>query len=291
MIRIKNKSIKVISVIILACIGLTACSNESSKKEPTIYVSMAMGKEMPKEFERYEDVHKTGIHTKTEKIELRDAKKTRPSFFDKNVEYDYFESICEYEYKDSENLGKFYSVFDRYCDESEKYFVSYIRGTDYICQYLDKTESVDEVSKNYISLEQGKDIAEKFIKDNIDRYKEYTYEEAYLLMGTHYYSYVRFINGYKTDDMIEVGVKENGKVRMYTAFDYAKYDTLMDVVTKENLEEAKKILLEQVDFLENVDKGTEKFKIYTNEKGEVFLQMTVEPAGIGFLAALYVKVE
>lgn len=271
--------------------GLTACADESSKKEPTIYVSMAMGKEMPKEFEMYEEAHKTGIHTKSETLELKDAKKTRPSFFDNNVEYDYCESICEYEYKDSENIGKFYSVFDRYCDESEKYFVSYIRGTDYICQYLDETKNSDETEKKYITEDDGKKIADLFLKENIARYDEYVYLDVYNITGEYIFDYVRYIEGYITDDTIRVVVDEVGKVVAYVAFDYAKYDTLMDVVTKENLEETKKILLEQVEFMENVDKGTEKFKICTNEKGEVFLQMTVEPAGIGYLAALYVKVE
>ena len=119
-------------------------------------------------------------------------------------------------------FGTYYSQFDRYENDSE--IIDYLHGTDQIVYYSTPSDSDPAIS--LMSEEKVKAIAEAFILDIISQ--ESFDQLSYVQMSTDALNryallYVRYIEGYPTDETISIWIDKDGTVSGYNGYNVGKY--------------------------------------------------------------------
>lgn len=212
---------------------------------------------------------------------------------------DYFYTEYKKENIYSEEYGTFYSAYDVYKYHGNT--VKYLKGTDIISYY--KTESnlsgLDKYSK---SEEESRQIAEDFLLKYIctqDELEKYTYNSVEKVDSDYSccVSYVRYILGYETDEIINVYINREGKVWEYTNSNRMKFDLLPETLTKEDLDNAIQKMKDKVNSIDGV--SNTKFgepRLTTSTMGELYIVIGINyTIQLGEVSeekseALYVKV-
>ena len=126
----------------------------------------------------------------------------------------------------------------------------------------------------------AKQIAEDFIlkiitEEDFSKFDEGVFS-PYAGSGLYAVLYTRYINGYATDDSINVVVTPDGEAVMYNGRYVGKYDTLESKLTKEKLDAANEKLRTKIEEmnLKNLSMGISR--IVTTISGEAFLRIPVQ---------------
>ena len=272
------KWVKKILVVILAiCImlWLCSCSNEAAEKKtdnnPLILAVSAQGVTNSK-VHGIGDPTEYGLYTASERRQLSDARNTVKSPFNSSKELQYKCSECIFKNSLNAEIGDFYCIYDEYSSGKED--IMLLHDTDIVCFYH-KEYNPDE---SYPLMEEVevRAIAENFLKSIMseETFSKFDYKRMSMdALGRYGLAYVRYIEGYPTDETLSVFVDRCGEVSGYNGLNLKKYDTLEDSLTKEQIEKTETYLLRYIDSQEG--QVLEKYDpvIVTNTSGELYLSM------------------
>ena len=90
-----------------------------------------------------------------------------------------------------------------------------------------------------------KEIAETFLKNIVseERFNTFAYSGMTMdALGRYALSYIRYVEGYPTDEVLSVWVDRCGDVSGYNGYNLQKYDSIEKTISKEKLDVAKKFL-------------------------------------------------
>lgn len=171
-------------------------------------------------------------------------------------------------------FGTYYSQFDRYENDSE--IIDYLHGTDQIVYY--STPSDSDPALSLMSEEKVKAIAEAFILDIISQ--ESFDQLSYVQMSTDALNryallYVRYIEGYPTDETISIWIDKDGTVSGYNGYNVGKYDPLSEKLSKQALDAAYSTLTEKINKLELTELKCHEPQLVTSSTGVVFVQVSI----------------
>lgn len=229
--------------------------------------------------------------------ELKDNQKV---FGTKRAVLQYKGSHAYLKSKGSAEFGSFYSITDDYISEDQKTNVSYLHGTDIVCQYHESLSngerrggkdsltnaSLEKKAYEFLQTLYSKDLLANLSCTGVE------YNE---LMDCVYVNYRRYIEGYATDESIMLMLTNKGVPFGMNADNIGKYN-YTDPVTKEDLDQAKEVLLEKVASLglPGLSHSEEALMLTTDTSGKVYLEtwftFTVGDEGEKMMESLYVNV-
>ena len=191
----------------------------------------------------------------------------------------YRHTECEYRTIGSKEYGDFYSSFDIYIEEETGARVEYLHGTNIITAY--RKGNIERPRGGATIDEKRAKQAAKELVLKIMTEKEFSeYDEGvfspYAGSGLYAVLYTRYINGYATDDSINVVVTPDGEAVMYNGRYVGKYDTLESKLTKEKLDAANEKLRTKIEEmnLKNLSMGISR--IVTTIFGEAFIRIPTQ---------------
>jgi hypothetical protein len=204
---------------------------------------------------------------------------------------EYWKTISE------EEIGSFYSSYDRYKDENGA-TVTYLSGTNMMTLYLGSLSEVESAATP-LTLEEAKAVADEFLQSilpedilvNIPWFSTSEGATSTISVG-----YQRTIHGYLTDEDILVMVDvRTGKIRGYNGQCVGKYADLEQYLTKESLDTAYEKLKAKLLSLELSDLEMLQPSLTTNTDGEVYMSLPFtyfnESSGTPDMLELLCKVE
>ena len=208
--------------------------------------------------------------------DLKDKTKTFSGF---EGEFVYYRSRCMLSGVMPGEYGSFYSVYDIYKNKNDpREEVDLLHGTNTIVSYsnIDTSGSLEEKDDNKL-----KETARKFLLNtmNEEKFNEFTFVncETSLAPRFHGISYVKYINGYATDEAVFIMVSPSGETVMgYNGYNVGKYDTLESTISKEALDTAYDALKEKIASRDGTATVIHDPRIITNTEGKVFLQINYE---------------
>ena len=135
----KNNKIVSIALLIILCLGFTACNSVETYKpiDPDAYVILHVPSEGSKsEIELgYESIDEYGFYTRSEDKVFDELKgKTIKNPFNADSVLEYKSSDCALKTADGNEYGSFYSIYDVYNSEEEE--LTYLHGTNTFCGYF-----------------------------------------------------------------------------------------------------------------------------------------------------------
>lgn len=218
-----------------------------------------------------------GLYTAVEKKVFNEVEKSIISpFTSQRLDYQY--SNCSKNKNEADSIDPFYSVYDVYNTEREN--LIYLHGTELLCQYFyreDSSQGLEMTLSRNEALEIANDFLLSFLsKDQIAKFEPPVINEE--PSGTFMYtvSYVRKVAGFDTDETITVFISLSGKVVGYNGNNLDKYDSYVDTIKADKVNEAKKALETKIQSL-NLSNCSIHFPIITtNTSGELFLMIDVE---------------
>lgn len=215
-----------------------------------------------------------GVHTDRKEIKISALQnKTKKNPFSGN-EAIYQYSRCSLLNNQSEEIGTFYSIFDRYKDGET--IIDYLHGTDQIAFYSssrDQNESYPVLTELEV-----RSYAESFILSimPLETFKNFSFRQMEIdALGRYALSYVRYIEGYRTDETISIFVDRSGHISCYNAYNVGKYNSLVDTIDKSSLDQAHNALLQQLFLLDLSELSCGSPKIITSSTGELFLELAI----------------
>ena len=241
-----------------------------------------------------------GISTSNKKYSFSKLEGTQKVFGEEKTVLRYKNSDCCLKSSDSEEFGSFYCITDDYSSDDNTLEVSYLHGTDVISGYFKTLSSeIRNDTNESLTDEDMQEMAYSFLKT---MYSEELLE-GYSFEGVKRYDQLNivtvtfriYVEGYKTDDSIGVMLTEAGVPFSVNADNIGKYN-YTDPVTKEDLDQAKEVLLEKVASLglPGLSHSEEALKLTTDTSGKVYLEtwftFTVGDEGEKMMESLYVNV-
>ncbi len=296
-----NKKIVILSILLLSVCLLCSCKKEDVSKVTNPYEDMERmyiageieGSELSV-LNTLETNREIGLGMPFEKKTMSDVRETIKIDFFGDKEFNYSYSECRKKDVESKEYGDFYSIYDYYECENEK--VGFLRETELLCVYENNNFFYDEHDEYpEKSIEEVVMIATDFLlefmsdeyfmefKMDVESYDAYASNNRYKL------KYLRYIEGYCTDESIEITIDRAGNVESYKALNLKKYEATKDDITKEKLEAAENAIIAKINKIENI----KIFKwgrpyIVTNTSGDIYMRYAFMSKGGS--ATLYVNI-
>lgn len=173
----------------------------------------------------------------------------------------YTASDCTTKDASAKEIGDFYCTYDCYKNDSGYITAEYLHGTDMLVYYSLTRETEPDSGNSGIGKNKARDIADEFLLNIISQetLDKYTYYEADTnVFGKVSVTYVKYVHGYFTDDIVTVTIDADGVVTGYNARNLCKYDCVEEKITKEQLEAAHAALKDAImaTELQDVEGGT-----------------------------------
>jgi hypothetical protein len=250
-------------------------------KEPTFLVSMGNSSSNI-EREGFDRAASVGIDNVPRDIVLDELKDKKIDFGEyKDIEYKGSRTINFSD--DAEKQGTFYAVYDEYerIIDDALVTVSYYRDSGKLRSYdFVKLNNFTDTSTPAIDAEQAEKIAEETILSLIDKelFEKYTLIDVKTMPTSDKYCvyYRRQIEGYATEEKIEIYLYENGDIWGILFDNVEKFDNVSAKLTKKKLDAAKDTLTEKIEAMELKDmKFAGVPEIVTDVFGKVYLGICV----------------
>ena len=215
-----------------------------------------------------------GVYTNKERVSLNDAKKEDKvsPLTGESIEYKY--TISYRKTSTAGEFGTYYSQFDRFENDSE--IIDYLHGTDQIMYYSIPSES--DPTLPLMSEEEVKAIAEEFILNVVstENFEQLSYVQMSMdPLDRYALLYVRYINGYPTDETISIWIDKDGTVSGYNGYNIGKYNLLDSMLSKQALDTAYNTLSKQINKLELSELNCHEPQLITSSTGVVFLRIAI----------------
>ena len=268
---------KVRKIFVLICVVALMCSlvscNKEVESEEIFILTGSNGVDGDRESFKglIRDGNDYGLYMLSNKVKDSEVDKIKNIKGSKEGEYQYEYSKVYTKKLDS---GKVERIFDIYykrgSDNGEEKIIeecTYLRGTEFICTYISSQENVGI----YKGEGDTRSIAEEYLVKILSKER---FEE--LSGGEILYRYTRFIEGYKTDDEITVYVNDEGYIKAYRIWEYGKYDTLKNTLTKEQLDKTKEKLDAKIaEVFAGQDIQLRDLLVITDPEAKPYLEITI----------------
>ena len=110
-------------------------------------------------------------------------------------------------------------------------------------------------------------------------------------LGTNAVNFDRYVEGYRTEDMISVFVNDDGSIRGYNGRNACKFIQMSTKFTKNDLDEATQKLTEKIESLDIPDYTLSEPYLVINHSGELFIQIVIRYVDTSSQAeSLYIRV-
>ena len=262
-------------VIILVITMLGSC--HSSDNDP-VFLVMSGEDSVTVSHDGFEDAKNAGFGVSRQEKYFEELEGKKINFLD-NKDLIYQKSIVAYRSLNSNEIGSFYSVFDEYKSQDGLVEVRCIQGTNKPVYYSVNTSIKNDSSEKQIDEKQAQKIAEEFILECFDEdmLDKYTLVDVSLSpTGLSYVVYyVRYIDGYSTEEDIEVYLDMSGDIWGANFDNVEKFDNVSTKITKKKLDSAYEQLKEKIDSLELKDVKINDPSIVTDVMGNVYLEISV----------------
>ncbi|MBQ8743426.1 MAG: hypothetical protein IJZ03_08690 [Clostridia bacterium] len=209
-----------------------------------------------------------GLYSSVQYVKVSELDGSIKKFAGSSDEFIYEQSRC--------TSGSFYNAFDIYSNKNNGEKFTVLRGTDIVVFY-------ENLSKSKVDFAEAKEedlktVAREFLLKIMseEKFNEYTFVQSDSLLAPplHAILYVKYVEGYKTDESISIFFDPSGETVMgYNGYNVGKYDTLETNITKKALDEARDALNEKLASMKLENLQTHDPCIITNSEGKVFLEM------------------
>ncbi len=265
-----KKIVTVISVILIMMTSLCACAEKERVFLST--TTNGVANEKTNSFKNPKEYGIGMLTTSGKKYDELIGKSKKP--FEKEETYTYKDSSYKKKNSKSDEAGTFYCVYDEYTGEHK--YVKYIHGTDNMTYYFDSTVK-DKESDSYPekSDDELRKIAKQFFLSIMSEEQFSNYDEDSIIKDNmddgYWVSYARYIEGYLTDDILHIWIKNNGEIRSYTGPCFGKYEEIKSDIKKNELDETKKILMEKMESVGLTNYVCDGAQIVTDTSGKIYL--------------------
>ena len=243
------------------------------KEDLFLIATSESGSEVPKRASEFQSASAHGIGISSRRSELDQLKQTSKSPFNNGVQYVYDYSNIKATSEVDGTQGTFYSRFDVYSNGSEQ--VEYLADSNLIVYYSGsgKAQGEQQCSEEEL-LQTARDFLQKCM--GAEALSKYTYSgmdpDVY---GMTTLAFNRYIEGYKTDDVLSVFFADDGSVLGYNGRNACKFDAVTAKITKEKLDGATAKLMKKINALELVNLTHGNPTLTTNTSGEVFIKIWI----------------
>ena len=282
----KNNKIVSIALLIILCLGFTACNSVETYKpiDPDAYVILHVPSEGSKsEIELgYESIDEYGFYTRSEDKVFDELKgKTIKNPFNADSVLEYKSSDCALKTADGNEYGSFYSIYDVYESKTEE--IEYLHGTDKLCGYFNRETTVSKGEKEEnkkLDKSDYRRISDEFLLKFLSQEELNSFDKVSMSDPSQLFdctvTYKKTICGYETDEVLQVFFDNTGVIRIYNGRKLGKYDSLENQIDQERLDHAKEYLLNKIE-----KKGLKDLEIRgpvltTNGEGELYLRVVFE---------------
>lgn len=277
----KVRKIFVLTCVVALMCSLVACNKEVGSEEIFILTG-SNGVDGDRESFKglIRDGNDYGLYMLPNKVKDSEVDKIKNIKGSKEGEYQY-EYSEEYTKKlDSDKVERIFDMyFKRVDDNGEEKVIEqcrYLRDTEFICTYFSFQENVGI----YKGEGDTRGIAEEYLVKILSKegFEEYTHTETRSVeyRNKTLYRYTRFIEGYKTNDEITIYVDEDGYVASYYIWEYGKYDTLKNSLTKEQLDKTKEKLDAKIaEVFAGQDIELRDLLVITDPEAKPYLEITI----------------
>lgn len=218
-----------------------------------------------------------GLYTSTYEKQFDNVDTSKVSPFTSEI-IPYMYSDCSKLREGAGEDGTFYSVYDVYNHESET--LKYLHGTNLLCYYFYR-EGYRPLEPVDMSEDEAVEVANTFLNTFLITEQLAKFEAPIITEGPediflYTIKYVRRIAGYDTDETLTVFISLSGKVVAYNGMGLDKYDDYVDVITENNVNEAKELIESRLETLGLPDYRLRDIVIITSTEGKPFLRIGVE---------------
>ena len=217
-----------------------------------------------------------GLYTAKVNTTFEQLEKTQRLSPFSNTNITYLYSQGKLKNSSTKDFGSFYSIYDRYANETE--WVDYLHGTDKVKFYVNFDMSDDStLSGSSITEDQALIIAQKLIASMVS--KEYlsclTLDHIRIVENEYSILFIRYVHGYPTDETVSINISKTGDLVYYNGYNTEKYDTIMTNFTLESLKNANEKLLNKVNSMNLSNAVCSPAQVITSSDGVVFMEMIV----------------
>lgn len=159
---------------------------------------------------------------------------------------------------------KVYGLVDQYWS-SDGIVAEYRQGSGELLFYSElgatssdgqlTTDEATKIAAELLESLYGADVAGRYTHDRTSKEDEFVYV-----------NYTRYIQGYATDDAIQIKLKSNGEIKSINAMKIGIFDHLEDKITVKKIQAAESTLCTSISYMWDLDEGTKKLVIGSDGK-------------------------
>ncbi len=276
-----------------------ATNDKSAPKEDLFLISISEnGSELAGQSSEFKSATDHGIGGTRQTTVLDSLKNKTKDPFSDGTQFTYKRSEVKY-IAGSTEIGSFYSQYDVYSTDTK--YVEYLADSNLIVYYDDinyPANGQQQCSEEEL-LQKAKNFLQKCIPAS--EFAKYTYSgkpsDAAGMTGL---KFTRYIEGYKTDDVLLIFFSDNGTIMGYNGSEACKFNSVSTKITKEKLDSATAKLMKKIEALELAGLTYGDPILTTNTSGEVFIEIWIRYTSApiadkdleqnSFLDLLYVRV-
>ncbi|MGM9647268.1 MAG: hypothetical protein ACI3YH_03955 [Eubacteriales bacterium] len=313
--KIITKITSTVLASILLCTCITSCTQENSNEptptatattspaitddpaqnpQPTFLYFGAGSEGAAIQANRDPRLYGVGTDRKSIQEDSRIGTSVKP--FADGKEFVYKKSTRYLKTTNENEYGSFYSYYVTYYNEADNQTVTLFADTNQIAHFMQPDSNLPpEIPR--ISEEEAKPLAEAFILQCIseETFAKYEYEGvAEASRHSIFFTYVRYIEGYCTDEIVSAMVSTPGTITGFNAYTVGKYDSLLPRITKEKLDAAHARLLAELELMDCEITQTWDPVLTTGTSGELYLSMNymyTNQDGFEIIQKLYTNID
>lgn len=197
---------------------------------------------------------------------------------------------------ESNEAGSYRCKLDTFLSKENDIELRFLPGSDMVLYYFNYNDSSKDDSHIIMTEDYLKETSQNFLKTLFTEEQLKNYTDFSNYKGTPNAQVVRysyFINGYETDDSINLIFNKHGYINSMNAMYFGKYEPLKDNLTKERLDNAAKKIKEKLETVNAKNKNISDPIITMNTAGDVYLKVELtydDQNGYSQLSNYYVKV-
>jgi hypothetical protein len=269
---------------------------ESTPKEDLFLISTSeSGSQLAEQSSAFKSAITHGIGSSSHTVAIDSLKNKTKNPFSDGTEFTYKQSEVKYKSAGSTEIGSFYSQYDVYTTQNKR--VEYLTDSNLITYYSDSNSKANgqQQCTDETLLKSANDFLKKCIPES--ELLQYTCSETtFTVAGMTGIEFTRYIEGYKTDDILIVYFGDDGSIKSYNGSEACKFNSVSTKITKEKLDTATAKLMEKIEALELANLTHGDPVLTTNTSGEVFIEIWIRYTDAqntnqdSYLDLLYVRV-
>ena len=251
----------------LCVLFLSSCN----LKEERIFLIAPSEKNIDEGFEGFYRADSYGLYTKKIERKFDDVQSEKKVVIDKEIDVLYEYTECINKNNDDDNVGEYYCSYDVY--KNDLATIKYLHDSDIICFYYrasDKDEVCGQISENDIKIAATNFLCQYI---GINDLNEYVYEGISIdSLGRNVVTFIKYIDEYRTDEVLSVWVDNSGEVSAYNGYNLNKYDKMSEQCCNSEIKKAENAIKEKLDKCNLKDLSYIDSQVVANTSGKLFLE-------------------